>query len=96
MFVLPLVNVQKIKNFFSRIFYTQMVTQGSIPDDACPICKTVPPQTPYITNCDHVYCYYCLKQNCMLDNRYACARCNTTVTSMQRVQYDHFINEKQT
>ncbi|KAF1789396.1 Zinc finger, RING-type, conserved site [Phytophthora cactorum] len=27
----------------------------------CSLCSISPPQTPYITSCKHVYCYYCLQ-----------------------------------
>jgi len=83
MFVLPLVNVDKIKNFFSRIFFSPK--QLSLPASACPICSKDPIQTPYQSNCGHSFCYYCLKQNCMIDSNFPCPKCGSIVSSMNRM-----------
>ncbi|DBA02349.1 TPA: hypothetical protein N0F65_007168 [Lagenidium giganteum] len=33
----------------------------SIGATECSLCGLSPPQTPYVTSCKHVYCYYCLQ-----------------------------------
>ena len=50
--------------------------------NACPICQTTPITIPYMTNCQHTYCYTCLWQ--MKDN-VKCQICRKPVTSMTRV-----------
>jgi peroxin-2 len=88
MFFLPLVNVQKIKSYISRMFYSPMMAQTSIPEGVCPVCRSDPIQTPYIANCGHIFCYYCLKQNCMLDAQYPCPRCGVKVQQLKRIQVE--------
>jgi peroxin-2 len=39
---------------------------------------------PYVTNCGHVFCYYCLKTATMVDSDYHCPRCLTRVEGMER------------
>jgi len=87
MFILPLVNVDKIKNFVARTFYSP-IQGASIPEGVCPICKQDPIQTPYMSNCGHVYCYFCIKQNLMMDSKFTCLRCRTTIASIIRYQVE--------
>ncbi|KAG0202292.1 peroxisome assembly protein (Peroxin-2) [Mortierella sp. GBA30] len=39
---------------------------------------------PYITNCGHVYCYYCIKTKMMVDDEWCCLRCGTKVDAIAR------------
>ncbi|KAI7828634.1 hypothetical protein BC939DRAFT_61986 [Gamsiella multidivaricata] len=39
---------------------------------------------PYITNCSHVYCYYCIKTKMMIDDEWCCLRCNKRVEAIAR------------
>ncbi|KAG0255569.1 peroxisome assembly protein (Peroxin-2) [Mortierella polycephala] len=39
---------------------------------------------PYITNCGHVYCYYCIKTKMMIDDEWCCLRCNSKVEAITR------------
>jgi peroxin-2 len=87
MFFLPLVNVEKIKNILSRIFYSP-IQGASIPEFACPICKQDPIQTPFVANCGHIFCYFCIKQNMMMDSKFDCPRCRTVVTEIKRFKME--------
>lgn len=47
----------------------------------CPICGTTSICTPYITNCGHVYCYYCIRATRMAHRSgWSCATCGELVT----------------
>ncbi|KAF9186759.1 peroxisome assembly protein (Peroxin-2) [Haplosporangium sp. Z 767] len=39
---------------------------------------------PYITNCGHVYCYYCIKTKMMIDDEWCCLRCGSKVEAIAR------------
>ncbi|KAI9923268.1 hypothetical protein PsorP6_002733 [Peronosclerospora sorghi] len=36
----------------------------------CCLCGFAPPQTPYITSCKHVYCYYCLQTSVAMEDEF--------------------------
>src|SRR5690349_3461813 len=98
MFVVPLINVQKIRNVMSRLYYStqqrRQVSHTTITGGvACPICQKDNITIPYISNCQHIFCYYCIKQNCMMDSKFHCSVCGTRVTQIQRFNYLN-INDK--
>ncbi|KAG0222409.1 Pex12 amino terminal region-domain-containing protein [Mortierella sp. GBAus27b] len=39
---------------------------------------------PYITDCGHVYCYYCVKTKMMVDDEWCCLRCGKKVEAIAR------------
>ncbi|KAF8977427.1 peroxisome assembly protein (Peroxin-2) [Entomortierella lignicola] len=39
---------------------------------------------PYITDCGHVYCYYCIKTKMMVDDEWCCLRCGKKVEAIAR------------
>lgn len=43
-------------------------------------------QTPYITSCKHVYCYYCLQTAVATDEEFLCAACGAKFDSSQRLR----------
>ncbi|TPX72932.1 hypothetical protein SpCBS45565_g00254 [Spizellomyces sp. 'palustris'] len=64
LFLVPLVNVERIKNTVIRAFSGPVTVD--LPDHICAIChaKDAPKpvvHAPYRTNCGHIYCYYCIK-----------------------------------
>jgi hypothetical protein len=46
-----------------------------VDDLSCVVCKEPEAQTPYVTDCGHMFCYYCLKTACLHDEQFACPRC---------------------
>ncbi|KAG0325423.1 peroxisome assembly protein (Peroxin-2) [Podila humilis] len=40
--------------------------------------------SPYITDCGHVYCYYCVKTKMMIDDEWCCLRCGNKVEAIAR------------
>lgn len=63
-----------------------LASSATLNSSECSLCGIQPPQTPYITSCDHVYCYYCLQTAVASDDDYPCAACGTKFTSSQRLQ----------
>ncbi|EDO33162.1 predicted protein, partial [Nematostella vectensis] len=65
-FLLPLINVHKLKNLIMRQF-----TRPALPSSPnvkvafhqCSICSE-PPTAPHQGACEHVFCYYCIKVSC--------------------------------
>ncbi|TYZ63725.1 hypothetical protein PybrP1_003694 [[Pythium] brassicae (nom. inval.)] len=43
----------------------------------CSLCGSAPAQTPYITSCKHVYCYYCLQTAVTGDEEFAGSGCRS-------------------
>ncbi|KAG2776966.1 hypothetical protein PC129_g5218 [Phytophthora cactorum] len=52
----------------------------------CSLCSISPPQTPYITSCKHVYCYYCLQTAVATEDEFACVACGVRFDSSQRLR----------
>lgn len=44
----------------------------------CQFCASMP-TLPYVTNCGHIYCYYCVTANCMADPAFPCSACGSKV-----------------
>ncbi|KAH7476643.1 hypothetical protein KRP22_000577 [Phytophthora ramorum] len=70
---------------------TSAVLQGSLPAagaraSQCCLCGISPPQTPYITSCKHVYCYYCLQTAVATEDDFACVACGVKFDSSQRLR----------
>ncbi len=57
---------------------------GADGDMECVVCGETEAQTPYVTDCGHVYCYYCLKTACLQDDNFACPRCGTFFATSKR------------
>nr|CCA14900.1 peroxisome assembly protein putative [Albugo laibachii Nc14] len=54
------------------------------PGDCCLLCGSRP-QTPYITSCKHVYCYYCLHLSASEDVDFVCLACGSHFQSSRRL-----------
>ncbi|PRP75883.1 hypothetical protein PROFUN_15484 [Planoprotostelium fungivorum] len=61
MFVTPLINITKMKNWVYRTIHAPSVNQreGDVKVEQCPICLATPIDLPYTTQCNHEMCYYC-------------------------------------
>ena len=44
----------------------------------CRFCASMP-TLPYVTNCGHIYCYYCITANCIADAAFPCCACGGKV-----------------
>eukprot|EP01027_Heterolobosea_sp_BB2_P016472 GEZU01023461.1.p1 GENE.GEZU01023461.1~~GEZU01023461.1.p1 ORF type:complete len:145 (+),score=15.39 GEZU01023461.1:168-602(+) len=89
LFLIPLINLEKMKRLLlGRMQRQVLLDESALPLSACPICELNPVQVPYITNCGHMYCYYCLKTALMTDSDFHCHRCGQKVTAMARQEFD--------
>jgi len=89
MFLMPLINVDKIRNTIKKITRKKSVSQ--LPVGYCLIChennrevRDCLVRNPYVTECGHVFCYYCIKSNVMADDSYPCPRCTENVGNIKR------------
>ena len=83
-FVLPQLNVFAFKNWFRKhlAHYTakpvELKNLSNSDYKVCHFCKDAPTM-PCVTNCGHVYCYYCIKSNCLADRNFPCSVCGTAI-----------------
>ena len=86
-FILPHFNLFAIRNWLRRCLTYQ---RGSTAENGVPILKPVDfsscafcdqvPTMPHVTGCGHVYCYYCIRANCLADSSFPCTVCGTAVS----------------
>ncbi|KAF9586225.1 peroxisome assembly protein (Peroxin-2) [Lunasporangiospora selenospora] len=102
MFMMPLINVSKLKRNVKRLLLPAALMSGNelseLPAHICAICHennsstTTSPGTasstvihnPYVTDCGHIYCYYCVKTKMMIDDEWCCLRCGKKVEAIAR------------
>lgn len=116
MFLMPLINVSKLKRNVKRMLLPAALMSGNefsaLPAHICAICHenntaasaTTPGNAtstvihnPYITDCGHIYCYYCVKTKMMIDDEWCCLRCGKKVDAIARhveVAPDKALDEK--
>ena len=76
-FVLPHFNLFTLRNWWRKLIPGNAET--TIGDySRCALCEHEP-SMPHSTNCNHVYCYYCLRGNIIADNTFCCSVCATPV-----------------
>ncbi|KAK3743416.1 hypothetical protein QZH41_011530 [Actinostola sp. cb2023] len=80
-FLLPLINIRKIKNTMIRWFSRPALGTRPVVMVAyheCGICGEAP-TAPHQAACDHVFCYYCIKGNSLADSSFPCPLCGQPV-----------------
>ncbi|KAJ3190328.1 peroxisome assembly protein (Peroxin-2) [Gaertneriomyces sp. JEL0708] len=87
LFLAPLINIDRIKARIGRIIASPVTVD--LPDHICAICHSKDVEnptvhTPYVTNCGHRYCYYCIKTSMMVDHNFPCPRCGHKVETISR------------
>ena len=90
----PLINFERIKTFFTKNFRPKKTSNNdnnkdqinSQNEEICLFCSNLI-LTPYETNCNHTFCYYCLKTESMINSSLKCPECNNTIKSFQRRMY---------
>ena len=80
-YVLPHFNLFVIRNWIRKRL--RLVPDKNIHDDnhlqdvnfeQCAFCEHAPTM-PHVPDCGHVYCYYCLRANCLADANFPCTIC---------------------
>ncbi|XP_018420487.1 PREDICTED: peroxisome biogenesis factor 2 [Nanorana parkeri] len=100
-FLLPLINTQKIKSkiisWFKPVKGLRRHTDPSLADlcKECCLCGEWPTM-PHTIGCTHVFCYYCIKSNYMADMYFTCPKCSTQVHSLQPLEFRVEISEVHT
>ena len=64
MFALPLINVHRVKRWFTQLTKLKEDNKGInvivTRNELCAVCNDVP-VIPQEAECHHIFCYYCLK-----------------------------------
>ncbi|XP_015341372.1 peroxisome biogenesis factor 2 isoform X2 [Marmota marmota marmota] len=86
-FLLPLINIQKLKAKLSS--WCIPLTGASNSDSTlatsgkeCSLCGEWPTM-PHTIGCEHIFCYYCVKSSFLFDMYFTCPKCGTEVHSVQ-------------
>ncbi|XP_038622541.1 peroxisome biogenesis factor 2 [Tachyglossus aculeatus] len=87
-FLLPLVNVQKLK---ARLRSWRFPAARETPGPEAPAPRTTRacalcgqwPTLPHTVGCPHVFCYYCIKTSCLMDARFSCPACGAEAQDLQ-------------
>jgi len=90
LFLMPLINIGKIKTAITK-FFSKTGGRNAEQEGVCGICMEakVMTQTPVLTNCKHIFCYYCTKSKLMTTSNYSCPICGQTITSIKRLSKQH-------
>ncbi|NXP68593.1 PEX2 factor, partial [Chloropsis cyanopogon] len=86
-YLLPLINVQKLKLKISSWCLPIVGLPNSENTLAahcreCSLCGEWPTM-PHTIGCPHVFCYYCIKSNFLFDMYFTCPKCGSEVHSLQ-------------
>uniref|UniRef100_A0A6A7G7X7 Peroxisome biogenesis factor 2 n=1 Tax=Hirondellea gigas TaxID=1518452 RepID=A0A6A7G7X7_9CRUS len=88
LFIMPLINFQKLRAWLRQFFRVSATSAAANTDGvlgACPLCGCDPISTPFVTNCAHVFCYYCISASRLVDqSQYRCPVCSEVITSHKR------------
>ncbi|KAG1708436.1 hypothetical protein DVH05_025115 [Phytophthora capsici] len=82
-FMLPFLTWSSLRT--SAALQGRSSAQGGRSSQCC-LCDISPPQTPYITSCKHVYCYYCLQTAVATEDDFVCVTCGVRFDSSQRLR----------
>uniref|UniRef100_A0A8C5PAZ6 Peroxisome biogenesis factor 2 n=1 Tax=Leptobrachium leishanense TaxID=445787 RepID=A0A8C5PAZ6_9ANUR len=99
-FLLPLINTQKLK---LKLFSWFKPVKGHGHSDPsltvhckeCCLCGEWPTM-PHTIGCSHVFCYYCIKSNIMSDVYFTCPKCSSQVHNLQPLEFKVEISEVHT
>lgn len=92
LFIVPMIPISTLSKkigvvtdkLMTKIGFKQNVVSETSENRAiCPICKAKP-TIPYRSNCNHVFCYYCIKSLILEEAKPNCPVCNSQITSVCR------------
>lgn len=96
-FLLPLINVWKLKTSVSALFSVSDHSNQkseSVQHRECGICAEWPIM-PHSIGCSHVFCYYCVKSHTAANVFFTCPKCGAEVTALQPVKFQIEMAEMQ-
>lgn len=76
-FVLPHCNLFTLRNIARRMCNSKTSTDNK----QCSFCEGLTTM-PYISDCGHLYCYYCVSANLTADSSFPCCTCNQLVNTI--------------
>ena len=76
-FILPHFNLFTLRNMLRRICNAKISTDNRL----CSFCEGLP-TAPHISDCGHLYCYYCLSANLTADSTFPCSICSKPVKTI--------------
>lgn len=89
-YILPLINYHKLRRIMYSILYSRK-KPNIIPrtpvltlQTTCVHCGMTP-ILPHHMECEHIFCYVCLKGNQLADSLYSCPMCDNSTTTCERV-----------
>ena len=89
--ILPLLNVRKLTNNIFKVYKIFIGYETLLNTNikfACQICCEKA-TNPYSGGCEHIFCYYCIKSNLLVDSAYSCPACGELINeidpSMHRI-----------
>ncbi|XP_027032382.1 peroxisome biogenesis factor 2 [Tachysurus fulvidraco] len=86
-FLLPLINVWKLKTRVSALFsVSDRLKSESAGRSECGICAEWPVM-PHSIGCSHVFCYYCVKSHVTADVFFTCPKCGAEVAAVRPVDF---------
>jgi len=85
LFLMPLLNFESLKRKFQSKWSTKRQTGKAQVNHLCAICSESA-FSPYVSNCEHLFCYYCLKVGCMNDQNFTCPLCGQRVSEIRRYE----------
>lgn len=74
-FILPHINFFTLRNLARRLCNIKTSFDHS---GMCSFCEGLP-TLPQVSDCGHLYCYYCLQANLQADTRFPCCVCSNLV-----------------
>lgn len=85
MTVLPLVNLARIRRALSRRFFPKASLQDAAsngPGRSCTLCGSSPVTLPMLSDCGHLFCYFCIASEQMENPRKVkCPSCSSRIQS---------------
>lgn len=77
-YILPHFNIFALRNWLRKTLRKNTNRIDDINFEQCAFCEH-PPTMPHVSDCGHVYCYYCLKANCLADTNFPCSVCSKPI-----------------
>lgn len=86
LFIFPLINFEKIKNWMFSWGSKSLVDPKNHYPFTCPICqKNI--TVPYVTNCGHNYDYFCIHNILVQEGQVDCLKCGKQINEIKRLEY---------
>ncbi|XP_051970824.1 peroxisome biogenesis factor 2-like [Xyrauchen texanus] len=89
-FLLPLINVWKLKARVSSLFSPLNELKGGdcSEETYCTVCAICGewPTMPHSIGCNHIFCYYCLKSHTIADIYFTCPKCGAETGTIEPVR----------